>query len=410
MMMVNNLANKASVYLAFLCRKLSTRQVGSVGNRAATDFCAANLAAFGFAVEKPAFDCLDWDESGASLQVDGQAFEVFPSPYSLGFAGQGQLAALSTLAELEAAELGGKIALLRGELAKEPLMPKNFPFYNPEEHQRIYRLLEGKQPLALLSATAFSPQAAGALYPLPMFEDGDFDLPSGFMTEEQGARLAELAGSTAYLELGARRRAAQGCNVVARKGSGARGRVVLTAHIDAKRGTPGALDNAAGVTTLLLLAELLQEYHGGLQVEIVLMNGEDYYSSPGEQLYLRQNEGRLEEIVLGVNLDGVGYRLGETAYSIYECPPELGRALDEVLSLHPQLVRGDPWYQGDHFLFLANGRPALAFTSAEAGELLATVIHTPQDTPELVDPAQLASLARALRDLVERINGYVRGE
>ena len=34
---------------------------------------------------------------------------------------------------------------------------------------------------------------------------------------------------------------------------------VLCAHIDSKLNTPGALDNAAGVVTLLLLAELLAD-------------------------------------------------------------------------------------------------------------------------------------------------------
>ncbi|MBK9392004.1 MAG: M28 family peptidase [Bacteroidetes bacterium] len=32
--------------------------------------------------------------------------------------------------------------------------------------------------------------------------------------------------------------------------------MVVTAHIDAKKGTPGAIDNATGVIVLLLLSEL----------------------------------------------------------------------------------------------------------------------------------------------------------
>jgi len=33
----------------------------------------------------------------------------------------------------------GWVLLLRGEIAKEQLMPKNFTFYNPDEHKRIIR-------------------------------------------------------------------------------------------------------------------------------------------------------------------------------------------------------------------------------------------------------------------------------
>ncbi len=37
--------------------------------------------------------------------------------------------------------------------------------------------------------------------------------------------------------------------------AGATGKIVMWAHIDAKAGTPGALDNRTGVATLLLLAD-----------------------------------------------------------------------------------------------------------------------------------------------------------
>jgi aminopeptidase YwaD len=56
----------------------------------------------------------------------------------------------------------------------------------------------------------------------------------------------------------AQRIAAAGANVVARKGATER-RVVLFAQIDAKMGTPGAVDNAGGVTVMLLLAELMAD-------------------------------------------------------------------------------------------------------------------------------------------------------
>jgi aminopeptidase YwaD len=241
---------------------------------------------------------------------------------------------------------------------------------------------------------------AGAVYPFPLIEDGDFDIPSVYMTEEQGVRLAEQEGKKASLEVRAARVPSQGCNVIARKGENADARVVLFAHIDAKDGTPGALDNAAGVITLLLLAELLAQYNGSLGIEITALNGEDYYSAPGEMLWLAHNQGRLEQIVLGINLDGLGYQRGKTAYTTYGCPAEMDALIHQVFSTHMGLMPGEPWYQSDHGLFIQNQVPALAFTSEYFVELWKEIAHTPKDRPEIVDPAKLVETASALRELV----------
>ncbi len=397
------LANHARAYLHRLCLELPPRPTGAPGNRAATDFFAATVAGFGWAVERPAFDCLDWHAEGASLLAGAQPFEALPSPYSPACAVTAPLRAVETVEALEAAAVAGDVLLLHGAIAREPLMPKRFPFYNPDEHQRLYRALEAARPAAVLTASARHPEMAGALYPYPMLEDGDFDIPSAYLTAEAGAALAAHAGQPVSLAIQAERCPAQGCNVVARRGPAAARRVVLMAHIDAKATTPGAIDNASGVVTLLLLAELLSDYAGALGIEMVAMNGEDNYAVPGERLFLEANTSRFDDIVLGINLDGLGYREGRTAYSIYNCPPSLAAAIDSAFAPHPGLAPGEPWYQGDHGLFLFNNCPALALTSERVADLMARIVHTAQDTPDLVDPARLAEAAHALKDLIAQL-------
>jgi aminopeptidase YwaD len=403
------LADKARMYVQHLCRDIPTRRVGSHGNRLATDFFAETIAAFGFQTACPAFDCMDWTSDGVRLRVNGTSFAASVSPYSLGCHVRAPLLTVATIDELEAVEARSSVLLARGELIKEPLMPKNFPFYNPDEHQRIIRALEAKQPLAIIAATSRNAELAGALYPFPWIEDGDFDIPSVYMTDDEGARLAAYTGQTIALDIRAQRLPATGCNVIARKGTDAACRVVVCAHIDAKEGTPGALDNASGIVVLLLLAELLADYYGNLGVELVALNGEDHYANPGEQQYLQINVGRFDEIVLGINIDGAGYRHGNTAYSLYECPPELAGMIRRVFSAQPTLLEGDPWYQGDHSLFLMHRRPALALTSERALELLTTIIHTPHDRPELIDSTKLVASAYALRELVVQLDQAKRG-
>jgi aminopeptidase YwaD len=393
------LFDTATSYLHHLCLDIPSRAVGSPGNREATAFFARTVAGFGFETECPEFDCMDWSEDGADLHAGGAAFDAFVSPYSLPCHAFAPLAVASTVDELEAAEATGSVLLLKGGLAREQLMPKNFPFYNPDEHQRIIRLLEAKQPAAIVAATARNPEMAGALYPFPMFEDGDFDIPSVYMTDEAGEALARHAGRQVSLDIRAERRPARGCNSIARKGDMAH-RVVVFAHIDAKASISGAIDNASGVVTLLLLAESLAGYAGGLGIELVAMNGEDYYSNPGEQDYLARNAGRFGEIVLGLNIDGAGYRRGGTAYSLYDCPAGMDQAIRAAFSAHAGMVEGEPWYQGDHGLFLLNQRPALAVTSERVLELMSQFVHTPRDSPEIVDCGRLVTIASALHEIL----------
>ena len=302
-----SLDSKARRYLIELCQKIPSRRVGSQGNRDATAFFKNVMEQFNFKVETQPFQCLDMRQGEIKLSAGGQDFEAFISPYTLACDVSAGLAVVSTVDELEAADVNGKILLLRGEIAKEQLMPKNFVFYNPEEHQRIYRLLEEKQPAAIISATSRNPELAGAVYPFPMFEDGDFNIPSAYMTDIEGEKLAAFGGSQVSLKIDAERIPSTAENISAIKGDAADKRIVVCAHIDAKPGSPGAVDNGGGSVVLMLLAELLGDYQGKSAVEILALNGEDYYSAGGQMEYLRRHQGSLGQISLAINLDGVGF-------------------------------------------------------------------------------------------------------
>jgi len=252
----------------------------------------------------------------------------------------------------------------------------------------------------IVAATGHNPELAGALYPFPLLEDGDFNIPAAHMKDIDGECLAVHAGQAVELMMEARRIPATGSSVIACKGNDPTRRVVVCGHINAKAYTPGALDNAAGATVLLLLAELLKEYDGRLTVELVLFNGEDHYSAAGQKEYVRRNQGRFGEIRLAVNLDGLGWRDSATAYSFYECPSELEDSIQSVFGGYEELVEGSTWPQSDHMIFAMNGCPALAITTEKFAELEHDIAHTEKDIPALVDPAKLVTTARALGELV----------
>lgn len=401
-MKTTSLADRIAEHLDILCDRCGNRSTGSPGNRKATAHVRDTLAAFGFQVECPEFDCLDWKGGKALLQVGRTTFSAHAGPFSLPFDGTAPLEAASTLRELSEKGITGKVLLLHGKLVKEPLFPKGFVFYNPPRHRRIIHLLEQRNPVAIIAATGFCPSGAGAIYPFPLIEDGDFDIPSVYLKDVDGEKLLRHVGRPVRLASAARRIPAKGCNVIASRGGPGLQRVVITAHVDARKGTPGALDNASGTATLLAIGELLRRHAGERRIELAALNGEDYYAVPGQMNYLYANQGHWGEIRLVVNMDDVGYRDGRTAYSFYECPTSLRKACEQVLSAYRGLAPGEPWVQGDHSMFVQQGVPAAAFISDQGEQLMQEVIHTRKDRVGLVDPARLAELAEAVAQMATR--------
>ena len=179
---------------------------------------------------------------------------------------------------------------------------------------------------------------------------------------------------------------------------------MLSAHIDAKDNTPGALDNAASVVVLLLLAELLKEYDGKLGVELVPFNGEDHYSAAGEKAYLQTNQGMLDQVLLNINLDALGSHFGKTVYSFYNCPDEVKAKAHQAFP-EERFAEGDPWYQSDHMVFVMNGVPALAITSENFIEILTELAHTPEDSFEKVNMEKLVIAAQSLKSFIDLLQG-----
>ena len=400
-----DLNEKCRKWLKTLCVDIKERTTGSQGNRDATRFFRKQLKALGWETESQGFEAVDWIDEGATLHAGNKEFNVLVSPWSNGCSVRAVLESASSIGELEDGDFKGKVILLHGEIASEQLMPKNFAFYNPESHQRIISLLENSGARAIICATGRNAALAGGVYPFPLIEDGDFNVPSVYMTEEEGLKLAGYSGKEIILNSVSERIPGKGYNVSGRKGQPGNSRIVITAHIDSKKGSPGAIDNATGVVVLLLLADLLKDYSGKRQIEIIAFNGEDYYSVPGQMAWIMANQDKFDNILFNINIDGAGYKEGKSAFSYYNLPDQLRDIASRTIKKYPGITEGKPWPQGDHSIFIHYGRPALAVSSDWFIENIDNqdITHTPKDNTGIVDCNKLVELAVALRDLIIKV-------
>lgn len=401
-----DLLQQAKEDLQMLCSIIGDRRVGGEGNRRATRYVKKRFQKANWLTEETLLKVMDWKTAGATLNCGQQTFEVFSSPYSPGCLVKGELLPVDTLASLQASDLRGKIVLLYGSVAEEQIMPKNFVFYNPEEHQQIIAALERGQPKAIVCATGRNSATAGGAYPFPLFEDGDFDIPSVYMKDTEGDKLLVFAGQVAELRSEAERIPEKAFNVIAGKAGTNGQRIVVSAHIDAKIGTPGAIDNATGVVVMLLLAGLMKEYHGKYGVEFVAFNGEDYYAVPGQMMYISQNSGRFDEVVLNINIDGAGYKQGLSCFSAFGLPAGIQNKFDKLIQNNPNIEEGLPWVQGDHSIFVQLGRPAVAVSSSWFINHMENqdVTHTPKDNLGIVNYERVVECALAINDLIISLN------
>ena len=374
-------------HLNVLCKEIGARPTGSEANHTAVEYACREFERAGLNVLRQEVDCMDWVDNGGILTVGGKAVPMAAAPYSLPCSVQGELLCVSSREELRCAPVAGKIVLLCGELASEPLMPKGFVFWNPEEHREIISLLENGGVKAVLTVS-LSPERF-----VPVIEDGDFEVPCAVVLPESLPRLC--SGLPAALTLNAERRPAKAANVIAIYGSG-KHKVCFSAHIDTKPGTPGALDNASGVAVLLALAEELSGRELPYRIEFVLFNGEDHYSNPGEMAYLAAYLSSPSEYVCAFNIDGAGVKGQDFVYSFYECPEQLTSSISGFAKKAEGFKQTEPWPQGDHTLFSFSGVPAISITSAGIFALANSVLHTENDTLELIDSKRLETLVKFL--------------
>lgn len=380
-------------HLEELVRSAYGRPVGSSANHAAEAYIAAILRDAGFEVEQQQFNCIDWRLESAELWLGDGPLPVRANPFSPPCNATCSIVSAGNKEELEQAAIAGKIVVLHGSLTESPLFPKNYPFFTVEEHKHIIELLEAGQPQAII---AISPRRAN---PAPLIEDGDFAVPSVTVSADVGAVLMD-AVDPITLQVRSTSYPGRAANVIGRRVHPGRDKIVLTAHFDTKPGTPGALDNAAGVATILTLAQRLavENFEGNL--EIVAFNGEDHYAAPGEVAYIKSCGSDFGRIALVINVDGVGLWDKNAIVAFFNCDDEWMFKVRAAITEWPRFEESPPWPEGDHTMFAMQGVPCIALTSGGVHALIDEVIHTPQDTLELVEPEQLANIVEFLATLL----------
>lgn len=387
-----SIPDQAMQHVERLAGQIGSRTIGSPGNHQAADYIAGVFRRTGLSVEFQQFPCPDWREEFTALELDGEALEASANTFSPSCEVTAETIPVGTLAELQAAEITGRIAILYGELAQRELAAKA-AIYVSERDQQIIGSLEKGRPAGLITVNA----SLNGRWRL--IEDYDLAIPSVTVSARSGLKLVAHAGEPVTMRIVTRRAPSHSANVIGRLPGERSERIVVCAHYDTKVDTPGAFDNATGVAVILTLAQTLAQASHRYSLEWVAFSGEEIYGLGDMEYASRVGEG-FNQIAAAVNFDGVGSHIAANTIATYSAPQPFDELVDHVRSGYPGVSRVDPWPSSDHYIFYSHGVPSIAISS----QGIEAICHTPADTVDWISAAKLAEVVQLAQDILHALD------
>jgi len=248
------------------------RPVGTSANKIVLDLIENEIYNIGYQINSLPFSCLVWEKDKSNLSIDDITYEVFASPFSNAFEGTAKIIIFNSLHDMKKTDCENNIIVLAGDIAQETLQPKNYPFFYPDDHEYFISLLEKKRPSAIISATGKHP--INGLAPFTLFEDGNFLIPSAYMSNLLIKELKQFQYREASLTINSKNISVNSKQIIALKQAQkqAIGKIVVCAHMDTKYNTPGALDNAAGVAVTMEIMHKLKDLICDLKIKFKIKN------------------------------------------------------------------------------------------------------------------------------------------
>lgn len=378
------------------------RPVGTESNTKILNYLEQEFINAGYEVTSLPFDCVVWNHEKSKMRAGNIELNINPSPFSKSFNGCGKAVIIEYLKELQNLNLNEKIIVLCGELTKRPLQPKEFPFYYPDEDKAIISLLESQKPKAIICITGKS-QLSG-MNPFTMFEDGNFSIPSAYMSIDMLPQLKELINKSPVVSLSINSENTKATSkqlVASKKAINSKEKIVVCAHMDTKYGTLGALDNATGVCVLIKIMNYFKEVSYPINIDFVPFNGEEYFSVNGEVNYLNYLNNNQNKILLVINIDSPCHINSKSAISYYNINENQQSIINNIMERHEEIVKGDEWYAGDHCVFAFKGIPCLAVTSSDLFEGALEYTHTPKDTLNTINSELINVTAKFISEIIK---------
>jgi Peptidase family M28 len=198
-------------------------------------------------------------------------------------------------------------------------------------------------------------------------------------------------------------------DLVVRFGTSDAKALLIMAHYDTVEGSPGGIDNAAGVAVVLELARELQQSPPPQPVMLVFTAAEEVGLAGAEALAAEY----ADRVALAISLDliggdgelvvnGASELIGAAELRWLADAGDAARVTLDVPAVHRVVSRWWPESErSDHGPFTRRGTRGIHFYNrGHDGEWIDLAYHSARDTAARVEPASIAAIGRLLRTLV----------
>ena len=367
------------------------RPLGSSGNNEVIKSLTSGFSELNYTSIELPMECTVWNSDHSYIRQNDTMLKINPGPFSLDLSGNFPAKSLSNVSELRSVNRFSGILIFKDDLAKETIMPKNYPFYFPDEHRDIYDLIETIQPRGIIAITG--KDTSSGMNPFPLFEDANMLIPTAFVQNINRIDCSKEISIT----INSGRKKAKSKQLIFRKEGTEKEIILVCAHMDSKYFTNAALDNASGVYTLYETARLID--NNTYTIEIVPFNGEESPEAAGELAYLQYLSDNNYTVKTVINIDSPGHIGSENAFSFYN----FDENKKKQLTAENRINEGTQWYSGDHAMFMFREIPCIAITSSDMFEDSINLTHTEKDTPGKIDINLLTQLSKTIAKIINNL-------
>ncbi len=188
--------------------------------------------------------------------------------------------------------------------------------------------------------------------------------------------------------------------------------VILGGHYDGHDISQGAMDNAAGVVSVMEVARALAKHKGSFKHTIrFIAFGAEELGVTGSTCYVDQHKEEIPKFDIMINVDGGGrfIRQNFDVHGPRELVPYLQRIADDIG--YPMKVKTSLVTASDHWPFYLEGVPAASLQSVP-DPLIEPMVramgrgwgHTPADTVDKIDPRAIKEASLVLSQFIIRIS------